>query len=122
MWPEIQAEQSNMGLDAGYRFGGNIVKRDVCVQIFKSMLINANGEVVPCCVDFKRVNIVGDVNDEALPEVWSGKRMRDLQIGHLSGKKNQLRPCSECTMNDYGDPDNIDMYVNDILKRISGLA
>ena len=121
MWPEVAPDASNLGIDAGYRFGGEITPRKVCVQIFKSMLVNANGDVVPCCVDFKRVNMIGNVEKETLMEIWNGKLMRDLQLRHLQGLKNQTRPCVDCTMNDYGDPDNIDAYADEILDRIYNL-
>lgn len=83
LWPETT---SNLGLDAGFRFGGATTPQKVCTQIFKSMMINANGEVVPCCVDFKRINLIGNVNNESLSAIWNGKIENEIRIKHLSGK------------------------------------
>jgi radical SAM protein with 4Fe4S-binding SPASM domain len=122
IWPEVSAEQSNLGIDAGTRWKTEAVSKRVCVQIFKSMLVNANGEVVPCCVDFKRVNKIGDIRDESIVDIWFGRKMRTLQERHLCGLKDQTRPCSECTMNDYGDPDNIDIQSIEVLDRLNRLV
>ena len=116
MWPEVDPAASNMGLDNGYRFGGDITERNVCAQIFKSMLINANGEVVPCCVDFKRINKIGNVQINSVKNIWNSDPLNELRYKHLTGNKCNLSPCKDCTMNDVGDPDNIDPYVDTILN------
>jgi radical SAM protein with 4Fe4S-binding SPASM domain len=118
IWPEVPAEQSNLGIDAGTRWQTKAVSKNVCVQIFKSMLVNANGEVVPCCVDFKRVNKIGDIRNESIVDIWFGKKMKALQERHLCGLKGQTKPCADCTMNDFGDPDYIDDQADQVLSRL----
>lgn len=122
IWPEVPAEKNNLGIDAGTRWRTEAISKKVCVQIFKSMLVNANGEVVPCCVDFKRVNKIGDIRDQSIVDIWFGTKMRALQERHLCGLKGQTRPCSDCTMNDYGDPDNIDNQADQVLLRLRGIT
>ena len=114
LWPETI---SNLGLDAGFRFGGASTPQKVCTQIFKSMMINANGEVVPCCVDFKRVNVIGNINTESLSEIWNGNIENEIRIKHLSGKGGEMRPCNSCEYF-YSDLDNIDEYADEILSRL----
>lgn len=115
LWPETI---SNLGLDSGFRFGGNAIPQKVCTQIFKSMMINANGEVVPCCVDFKRVNVIGNINNESLASIWNGKPVSEMRVKHLSGEGAQMRPCNSCEYF-YSDIDNIDQYANAILERLN---
>lgn len=114
LWPETI---SNLGLDMGFRFGGDAKPQKVCTQIFKSMMINANGEVVPCCVDFKRINKIGNINTQSLLSIWNGELENEIRIKHLSGKGGEMRPCNSCEYY-YSDLDNIDEYADEILSRL----
>jgi len=106
MWPELDigVEQEE------FRYGGGepLVKKKVCAQIFKGMQIQAEGEVVPCCVDWKRINVIGNIDTSTALDIWNSNELRNLQNQHLSGRKNLLEPCRSCTMNDYCEVDNID--------------
>lgn len=114
MWPQYKTEFSTNK----YRYSGKLVRHQVCVQIFKSLQVQADGEIVPCCVDWNRVNLLGNINKNSLLEIWNGKKIRDLRIKHLTGKKGKLETCKDCTMNDYCDTDNIDLYKDDCLNRL----
>jgi len=93
-----------------FRFddGTTLTKRTVCPQIFKSMQISANGDVVPCCVDWKRVNLLGNVRDASLVDIWNGSAVRQLQNTHLAGNRFNIPLCQNCVMNEYSEIDNID--------------
>ncbi len=114
MWPEFESKYANKN----FRYGGNFTEKNVCVQMFKGFQIQANGEVVPCCVDWRRVNIIGDVRNESVKEVWEGKRLKALRMIHLKGGRDNLMPCNDCTMNDLNDTDNIDDYAKEILNKL----
>lgn len=114
LWPQI-----NTAYGTGRcRWGGDAIKHAVCVQIFKGLQVQSDGEVVPCCVDWLRVNIIGDIRDNTLSEIWRGEKLRKLQTQHLLGNKPALQPCKNCAMNDYCDSDNIDQYAAECLRRL----
>lgn len=115
MWPQLETDYF---IDEFRWGGGKVVKRLVCAQIFKGIQVQADGQVVPCCVDWKRVNILGDINKNSLLEIWKGKKLKDLQIKHLSFKKDKTKPCRDCTMNDYCELDNIDQYAKECIRRL----
>ena len=117
LWPETV---TNLGLDTGFRFGGVAKPQRVCTQIFKSMMVNANGEVVPCCVDFKRINIIGNIMHGSLSEIWNGHFMHQIRLKHLSGGGGEMRPCNSCEYY-YSDPDNIDDHADSIFSRLSSV-
>ena len=96
------------------RWDKDLGVRKVCVQIFKGLQICADGDVVPCCVDWERVNLLGNIKDIPFNELWAGQQLKDLQNGHLCGNKDKISPCSDCTMNDYGEPDNLDSLLNKV--------
>jgi radical SAM protein with 4Fe4S-binding SPASM domain len=115
MWPELDSPH----FTKEFRWEETAVTpRAVCVQIFKGLQVQADGEVVPCCVDWKRVNVLGDIRHQSVSEIWNGERIRHLQRRHLSGLKPQLEPCRSCTMNDYCDYDNLDDHAAECLERI----
>jgi len=114
MWPQLDIGRSTNG----FRWGGELTKHQVCAQIFKGVQVQADGEVVPCCVDWKRVNVLGDINKNSLYEIWNGERLRKLQIEHLIGNKSETEPCKDCTMNDYCEIDNIDSYAEECTRRL----
>tara|TARA_B100000959_G_scaffold282635_1_gene349510 strand:+ start:172 stop:1164 length:993 start_codon:yes stop_codon:yes gene_type:complete len=117
LWPEIT---SNLGLESGHRFdGGDLNKVKVCPQIFKSMQINSDGRVIPCCIDWKGLNIIGDVKKKTLKEIWNGEKLKNLRNKHLEGKRHDFSPCKGCTMNEYSDKDNLDSSAKEIYNKIN---
>jgi radical SAM protein with 4Fe4S-binding SPASM domain len=114
LWPHV--EGANLGKESGFRFGGEkVTERLVCPQIFKSMQILANGDVTPCSLDWKRINMLGNINHDSLLDIWNGQKTKNLQMKHLSGNKNKLEPCKVCKFNDYSDYDNLDSHSNELL-------
>ena len=47
------------------------------------MQVNSDGKVIPCCIDFKGLNDLGNLEREDLSEIWNGTKMRDLRVKHL---------------------------------------
>lgn len=114
MWPEFNSAYAINE----FRYGGDVVKRQVCAQMFKGVQVQADGEVVPCCVDWKRVNIIGDINKNSFSEIWNGERLKKLRIAHLMGNKDKIEACKDCTMNDYCELDNIDQHAEECIQRL----
>ena len=115
MWPQLDVHFSS----TRFRWGEEaVVDRRVCAQIFKGMQVQADGDVVPCCVDWKRVNVLGNIRSERLAAIWHGNRLRALQMSHLGGEKSGLEPCRGCKMNDYCDLDNIDDHAEECMDRL----
>jgi len=116
LWPGVI---SNLGLDSGHRFV-NSPRREVkvCPQIFKSMQVNHDGKIMPCCIDWKVENVIGDANTMSLSDIWQGEIIRKLQIKHLNGERHTFQPCATCTLNENSDIDNLDSNAKDILYRV----
>ena len=116
LWPEVE---SNLGMEDMHRFFSDTPREmKVCPQIFKSMQVNSDGKVIPCCIDFKGLNDLGNLEREDLSEIWNGTKMRDLRVKHLRGERHEFSPCKGCTMNEYADTDTLDDCAEEILKRI----
>jgi radical SAM protein with 4Fe4S-binding SPASM domain len=102
LWAGFDSDKINTN-----RWGNKIIHKNICPQIFKGLQIYANGDVVPCCVDWERVNILGNINTVSLAEIWKGSKLKELQKEHLQGLKESIKPCNKCLMNDYCEKDII---------------
>ena len=72
LWPELT---SNLGINTGHRFDSSDINPQIaCAQIFKSMQVNFDGKVMPCCIDWKTINVIGDAKDQSLLDVWNGTK------------------------------------------------
>ena len=72
------------------------IPNNECLWIWNSIMINWNGDAVPCCRDAKGENIIGNVFNEGLGRVFNGKRARAFRRGILKAQKDAgiCRLCS----------------------------
>jgi radical SAM protein with 4Fe4S-binding SPASM domain len=116
LWPNLI---SNLGINTGHRFvTKNPESQIACAQIFKSMQINFDGKVMPCCIDWQTINVIGNVESNSLIEIWNGERIRRLQMKHLNGERKSFLPCAKCTMNEESDVDSFDHALDSIKGRL----
>lgn len=112
IWPGIAGEK----VEDKSIYCGEIKAVDVCPYLFYHLTINANGDVSTCFVDWRRKNILGNVNTTTLKEIWNGKDLKAMRVNHLEGYKMGI--CENCPQLIYGEPDNIDPYRKEILERL----
>tara|TARA_B100000315_G_scaffold230753_1_gene241457 strand:+ start:41 stop:1060 length:1020 start_codon:yes stop_codon:yes gene_type:complete len=114
MWPDLDSEY-----ELKSRWGDDqVINKRVCPQIFKGLQVQADGEVVPCCVDWKRVNVIGNITTESFKDVWNGTQLSEFRKAHLKGEKDKIDPCKDCTMNDSCEYDDIDPYIEECMKQL----
>ena len=118
LWPELESDMGN-NKDNNHRFLKKEAEKVVaCPQIFKSLQVNANGVVVPCCIDWSAKNNLGNIDKMSLSEIWNSENLRSLRIKHLKGERDSFLPCKECTMNEFSEFDSIDDDRTRILEKI----
>lgn len=113
-WPEFQA-----GTDGNsVRFDLKQYKKTkkVCVQPFKLLCLAANGDVMPCSVDWKRTLLLGNIYQTRLAQIWNSEQLRKLRISLLRQEKCEY--CRVCSVSKSNQPDDIDEYVQRILARL----
>lgn len=71
-------------------------KKWPCKGLFDSFNINWDGEVVICCRDFNAQLVLGDINEQSIQEIWSGKKFQEIRLKHLEGKINEIPICRHC--------------------------
>jgi MoaA/NifB/PqqE/SkfB family radical SAM enzyme len=70
-------------------------RKKKCREMWRGNLtILWDGKIVPCCADFDGGMVIGNALKEALVEVWSGPRMKQLRRAHGQGVFPAI--CSWC--------------------------
>jgi radical SAM protein with 4Fe4S-binding SPASM domain len=100
--------------------GGKTVapyEKKICPYPFYTMVINANGDVTCCCVDWNKKTKVGNVKEESIKDIWHGARMREFRRMHVEGRAHENEACKNCTVYKTS-PDNLDHLTQDNWNKI----
>lgn len=68
-----------------------------CDLLFYKMYIGYNGDVLLCCMDWRRRIVLGNVGHQSLREIWHGKRYQHYRRLQEEGRSNELELCQSCT-------------------------
>lgn len=82
-------------------------RKHACPFPFYTMVIHSDLRVSVCCVDWSKQLIIGDLRKESISTVWSGEKLRNIQLTHLEGRRSELPGCASCSYL-HTAPDNID--------------
>lgn len=64
-----------------------------CPFAWQYVVVQWNGDVVACCRDYNAVNVMGNVNDSSLKEIWNGKNYTRFREDMISGEyRNSICP------------------------------
>lgn len=67
-----------------------------CSLLWYTGIINADGQVSPCCIDYDCRGVVGCVGSGGFSAVWNGREMNKLRRRHLLGQYAQTAICGPC--------------------------
>jgi radical SAM protein with 4Fe4S-binding SPASM domain len=121
-WPDFDI--SDVKVDDGIGYYGTPVDLNyikVCPLIFYDMVVDFNGAVLPCPVDWIHKTWLGSVKEQSLYSLWNGKELNKLRRIHLCGKRESHTLCGKCVTLQYCNVDNIDNYANELLHRFDTL-
>jgi radical SAM protein with 4Fe4S-binding SPASM domain len=78
-----------------------------CPYPHYTLAIRANGDVMPCCVDWSGKLKLGNVRNRSLREIWNGEARGKLVTIHSSGTRSCLDACRDCNFPETS-PDDLD--------------
>lgn len=93
--------------------------KHVCPFPFYSVAVNADGDVVACCVDWNRSTKIGNLTSASLTEVWNGEALRAFRKMHLVRRRCENPSCRNCSFL-FTSPDDIDTMSEDKIREILG--
>lgn len=67
-----------------------------CTWIWNSVIVNWNGDVVPCCRDPHGRHVMGNVFETPLREIWNGKPLFDFRRKIVTAQKD-IDICALCS-------------------------
>lgn len=72
-----------------------------CQRLWTGMNIHSNGNVVPCCIDYNDENVLGNVAEKSVEEIWQGLKFTEFRRMHMEGKWNKIPMCRDCKVHEY---------------------
>jgi MoaA/NifB/PqqE/SkfB family radical SAM enzyme len=117
-WPQFKFHQDIPSEFICGNYGQEIIHRKICPYIFYIMVINASGKASTCVGDWPNKLIVGDLKTQSVKNVWLGNILNTYRIMHLKGERVNCEFCRDCEVVSHGTIDNLDLYAEDILKRM----
>jgi radical SAM protein with 4Fe4S-binding SPASM domain len=81
------------------RYGKELRKRNSCLNVWRAMNVNYDGNAVPCCYDpFEKFKVGNVLTDGGVDSVWHGKRFVNFRQAILTDKE-ALSICRNCDFN-----------------------
>lgn len=69
----------------------------VCELVFHKMYIGYNGDVLLCCMDWRRRVVLGNVRHQTMREIWHGERYREYRHLQARHRSQDLELCADCS-------------------------
>ena len=82
-----------------------------CDRPLDQMVISSNGNAIICCRDWRYENVIGNVYQNTLLEIWHSEKMKEIQKLISEQDYENISCCKDCNM-------NITFYQNKIKRRI----
>lgn len=67
-----------------------------CPQLYQRLVIGSDGRVLLCSNDEDGMQILGDVHDHSVYEIWHGEKLNQIRKLHQNGKFTELHVCQKC--------------------------
>ncbi len=71
--------------------------RKPCDRLWRTLTVLVNGDVALCCIDYSGKEILGNVTDATLQEVWNNERYRHLRKLHRDSRQEEISVCNDCS-------------------------
>lgn len=68
-----------------------------CEIPFYQMHVLYNGDVIACCLDWKRTTVVGNVRFHSLKEIWNSAEMNRIRRLIIKRRYSRIDSCRECS-------------------------
>lgn len=79
----------------------DVIYTGPCDRPMDQMVISANGKVLICCRDWNEDDVVGNVYDDSLYNIWHNKKMKEIQEKISNQEYNEIKCCRFCSMNSF---------------------
>ena len=67
-----------------------------CLRLWNTFTVLWDGRVSLCCLDYDGKEILGDLREQSVLDVWKGSRLAEIRKWHLRGEFDQVPICAGC--------------------------
>jgi len=67
----------------------------ICYRLWQRIAITSTGDVLKCPSDFKKQEVLGNVQERSIKEIWDAKQGEERKR-HLEGRRLESVVCREC--------------------------
>ena len=71
--------------------------RKPCDRLWRTFTVLVNGDVSLCCLDYTGREILGNVAQSPIREIWNNERYRQLRRLHRDSRQDQIPLCKNCS-------------------------
>jgi len=71
-----------------------------CTRLFKQGYINFNGDMVLCCTDYSRKQVLGNITNSSIGEVWNGPTAVSIRRRFLGDQIHTIDLCRDCKVDE----------------------
>jgi len=98
------------------KLGHNQSKSQICSMPFYMLVLEPNGNIVPCCSSVVP-HVYGNIQDRNLQEIWNSKNLNDFLCMQLTDL-TQNKVCKVCSVPQFGlqEGDYLDLVKDNLLK------
>jgi len=79
-----------------FSVSGHMEYFSTCTRLFKQGYINFNGDMVLCCTDYSRKQVLGNIANSSIEAVWNGPKAVDIRRRFLGEQIHTIDLCREC--------------------------
>lgn len=117
-WPDFEVELTDNNESSVHHFNW-MDKKKICVAPLINMMIHANGDVSPCCSDWRHDVVYGNVKENTVGEIWRGAQLKALRLSLLRQEKGVFPFCDTCSVRNI---DNVNDVADMIIQRVEELT
>lgn len=83
-----------------------VLSREPCADLWFTMTINHEGEVVSCCYDHTKKNLIGNLKECSVEDIWNNNKIKQLRKLQSGKEFSKIELCKNC----YNWSNEIDEY------------
>jgi radical SAM protein with 4Fe4S-binding SPASM domain len=69
-----------------------------CIFPFSSMVIQVDGKVPMCNIDYNVKELMGDFSNHSIKEIWNGEDFTKVRSFHANQQRNKIQMCRGCSI------------------------
>ncbi|MFQ5700398.1 MAG: radical SAM/SPASM domain-containing protein [Acidobacteriota bacterium] len=96
----LENRGGNIADAESYSTTGAMQYFSTCTRLFKQGYINFNGDMVLCCTDYSRKQVLGNIRDSSIYDVWNGEKAMDIRRRFLGGRIDTIDLCCDCKVDE----------------------